>query len=545
MQEQDLNQAEDLRGEHPADVRPSRRVPIFHPLLFAAHPVLDLFTRNTGEMDLWQLWRPLATSMAGAALFWLLASLYSRSAYRGAVAATAGVFVFFARGHAARLLPSAWVTTAVWVSVAGLLVLLITLRRTSLPMRDAARVLNFMGLVLVLPQTVPFITMAMHRGDVARFETSLIKTGSNLADAKRVRRIVAKPSRPDLPDIYYIILDAYGREDSLKRVMRFDNTPFLRELQKRGFYIAQHSRANYNQTPLCLASALNMKELDGPAMEALDRGLYPARLMLDKNAVAFQLAEQGYTFVFVSTGEPLAEVESVDIRFTDRSHLSQLENSMLGMSSINANESVDNRRRELHRRFIRTGFTNLQKVPAIQGPKFTFAHFAVPHPPFVFDKDGAPAGDKGAFSTNDGSMIPDLDRQEYIRGYVHQLQYVNKRILETLDRIMAGSKIPPVIILQGDHGSRMGLNWESRDSTDLQETYSILNAYHVPAEVRAKLYPEISPVNSFRILLSTMFSLDLPRIPDRSWYSTFSHPFRFEEVTQLLNQRHTSANPPH
>ena len=70
------------------------------------------------------------------------------------------------------------------------------------------------------------------------------------------RKIATAPAR-NLPDVYYIILDAYGRADSLKTFYGYDNTPFLQALEQRGFYIARHSRANYDQTPLCLASALN------------------------------------------------------------------------------------------------------------------------------------------------------------------------------------------------------------------------------------------------------------------------------------------------
>ena len=44
-----------------------------------------------------------------------------------------------------------------------------------------------------------------------------------------------------------------------------------------------------------------------------------------------------------------------------------------------------------------------------------------------------------------------------IRGgtcaYVEQLKYVNKRIIEVVDSIVAQSAVPPVIIVQGDHGT--------------------------------------------------------------------------------------------
>ena len=64
------------------------------------------------------------------------------------------------------------------------------------------------------------------------------------------------------PDIYYIILDAYGREDVLMEMFNYDNTSFLRFLESKGFYVAECSQSNYAQTMLSLTSSLNFDYLD-------------------------------------------------------------------------------------------------------------------------------------------------------------------------------------------------------------------------------------------------------------------------------------------
>jgi hypothetical protein len=69
--------------------------------------------------------------------------------------------------------------------------------------------------------------------------------------------------QPGLPDIYYIILDGYGRSDVLRDLYGLDEGPFLRALQEDGFYVADKSRSNYGQTSLSFASALNMSYLAG------------------------------------------------------------------------------------------------------------------------------------------------------------------------------------------------------------------------------------------------------------------------------------------
>jgi hypothetical protein len=40
------------------------------------------------------------------------------------------------------------------------------------------------------------------------------------------------------PDIYFIILDGYGRQDLLRAKFDYDNSEFIRGLEQRGFYVA-------------------------------------------------------------------------------------------------------------------------------------------------------------------------------------------------------------------------------------------------------------------------------------------------------------------
>ena len=46
----------------------------------------------------------------------------------------------------------------------------------------------------------------------------------------------------------------------------------------------------------------------------------------------------------------------------------------------------------------------------------------------------------------------------------------------------------------------------------------ILDAYYVSDEARADLYPEITPVNSFRVLFNHYFDADYPYLEDLSYY---------------------------
>jgi hypothetical protein len=142
-----------------------------------------------------------------------------------------------------------------------------------------------------------------------------------------------------------------------------------------------------------------------------------------------------------------------------------------------------------------------------------------PHPPFVFDKDGEPIYPDRRFTTGDGDSYQGTD-EEYLSQYPDQLEYINKLTLAAVKRIISKSKTPPVIILQGDHGSGVYLDNYSLANTCVYERFSILNAYYGPQGLKDLLYPEITPVNSFRLILDYFFDTRLGLLPDKVIYGS-------------------------
>jgi len=119
------------------------------------------------------------------------------------------------------------------------------------------------------------------------------------------------------------------------------------------------------------------------------------------------------------------------------------------------------------------------------------------------------------FYGNDG--VPVNDDYLYL-GYRYQLEYTNKVIFSLVKGLLENSVQPPVIILQGDHG----LLSPGRTT--------ILNAIYMPGGSKS-LYPEMSPVNTFRIIFNQLFSENNPQLPDISYYSKYVSPFQFEDLT--------------
>ena len=85
------------------------------------------------------------------------------------------------------------------------------------------------------------------------------------------------------------------------------------------------------------------------------------------------------------------------------------------------------------------------------------------------------------------------------------MQYIDKRIVPIFKTVISKSKSPPIIILMGDTGLE---NLNRR--TDLL-------AYYLPRNGRAKLYPNISPVNSFRLIFDEYFGVNYPLWPDKTY----------------------------
>jgi hypothetical protein len=148
-------------------------------------------------------------------------------------------------------------------------------------------------------------------------------------------------------------------------------------------------------------------------------------------------------------------------------------------------------------------FEKLPDIPRLKQPKFVFAHIICPHAPYVFDRDGNPTPDEV-------SRLPsnDVRSRQY---YVDQVIFINKQVEKLVDALITRSEIPPIIVIQGDHGP----GWPG--SADQPPFFGILNAYYLPSVGTVRLSPLITPVNSFRMILDRYFGTNLGRLVDNSY----------------------------
>jgi hypothetical protein len=152
----------------------------------------------------------------------------------------------------------------------------------------------------------------------------------------------------------------------------------------------------------------------------------------------------------------------------------------------------------------------LPTIPTIAGPKLVFVHVLVPHQPYIFQPDGSLQLDENFYRAAGGP----INAEYYAKGYTNQIQFINQRMLDILQKIINQSPVKPIIVVQGDHGVK-----------DFNRA-SILNAYYLPDGIEGKLYPTISPVNTFRVILDNYFGDHYSLLNDTS-YDTPSDKFDF------------------
>lgn len=515
-----------------------RRLP-FHPPLLIGFPILSLLAANVDQVRLDVVWRPLAYSIAIGGGLWLVLFWVLRDERRSAAITSLAALLFFSYGHvyaelrgwgeAGHLLARHRYLLPLWLLLFAVTMLFLARRRR---FEAGTTAFNTVSVLLVA------ITIAQLGSYALRMRSSAGSGERPLNDPASASPIELKAPE-QLPDVYYVVLDAYGRGDVLADHMGIDNSEFLRELEALGFYVASCSQSNYAQTELAFASTLNMAYLDdlGDKFKPNRDDRTPLRPLIRNSLTRRLLENLGYGVVAFETGYPFSELDDADryvgptLARGSRSPrgLTGFEVLLLrssgGLVLLDAAEvlpellvpNVDHRLQE-HRRQVLTTLDTLEDPEDLPRPRFVFAHIVAPHSPFVLGPNGQ-ARVEAEFS---GAASDGAGRIEWYRqGYADQIEYLHGRLLPILRGLIEGGATEPVIILQGDHGPEEGSS---------SDRMAILNAYYLPGAVDDRLHPGISPINSFRLVFDGVFGADLPLLPDKSYFSTYNRPYDFRVI---------------
>ena len=498
----------------------------WYPFTVAAYPVSALLLHNLPQVDATAGLRSLAITLCGLTILLLILRLIYRNGHRAAFASAMVTMLFFTYGHAYDLISEKWKIPhlGTWMLSAWLLLSALVLAWAG--MRKAL----FEG--AALPLNVISLALVLYTAGSIFWKSFPDSSASTIVDKNATVQELVPPEGASMPDIYYIIVDSYARSDLLERDFSYDNSAFLQSLEDLGFYVADCTQSNYNRTDISLASSLNMDYLQN-----LDPAYQPGRTSrrtlwesINRSAVRADLEKAGYEMVAFASGFAWSEIKDARVYKTPSllfSALTAFETLLLRTTPLLHLEELgwinfDRIDGERYRERTVLVYNSMDTLARMPGPKFVFIHLIPPHPPFIYAPDGSPT-DPAAFLNEQERY----SQKAYTEGYRNEVKYISGQIKTAVETLLAKSAVPPIIILQGDHGPWLQTG---------KDNFLVLNAYYLPGHSDL-LYRTISPVNTFRLVFDTYFGTHYGLLPDISYYSPIPKIYEFVEVENSCQDR--------
>jgi hypothetical protein len=351
-------------------------------------------------------------------------------------------------------------------------------------------------------------------------------------------------------DIYYLVLDRYASNDSLKTNFQYDNTAFLDFLKSEGFTIRDSAYSNYQSTAPSIASTVRMGYHTDLATDLGGTNVFtsiPYQTIIKNSPVSKLLKKEGYDIYnygnwwnVTRTGYQSTNVLA-DFELTLFGHswiLSEIQSNTLKhtfMQGVFQNGIVIHNHTLVKLTFGQHREVFLDQARAVAdlsqqshtAPRFVFAHLLMPHPPYVFTS----TGDFPSYDIQDN----DNDVPRSVK-YVNQLEYGNTVFRAMLSSILKNSSTPPIIIIQADEGPwpvQEVKDWRTVSDDILQLKTETLAAYYLPDADDSSAIT--SNVNVFRYVFNHYFGANLDYLPDCTYVYNSDQPFDFVDVTAKLH----------
>lgn len=472
--------------------------------------MLSLFEHNQTDIELGVLWWPLAISVGSAAvIFVIFAALFRNAAKAGGLASIVVLaFYYYALFFSGKWFAILWLGlfAAGFVAVA----------RAGRGLGNLSLIAGVGAVVLVLFPLVKIAAYQAGHGSVSTSDPRLWPT--KLAAP-------ALPGRARKPDIYVIIPDDYARLDVLKRYFHYADAAFVSALKKRGFVISPQSRSPYSDSEMNIAAALNMDYLDGLAriVGKSSQDVRPVRHLIADNRAARLLESIGYRYIHIDTDEVTFPVRNPQISIlAPPDSFANLWLHQTLLRPFGGRFGFSDRAGDARfRTSIRSMFSKLDQVPSEPGPKFVVFHTLLPHDPYIYGVNGQ------------GVTFPDrsdaaLGSKLGMTYYLAQLRYLNRKLLETVDAILAHSKSPPVIVLQSDEGFQADPDTFGEAAMQQVRVKGLI-ALHLPGVAGNRIPEPPNTVNTLRFVLNRYFGTHYRLLRSAS-YPELDLPYQFEKM---------------
>ncbi len=500
-----------------------------HAAAFAAYPILFLWAENRGETSPEDVVQPFVIVVGLTAVAVLVLGLVLGDRRRGALLVAPIVLGGLLYGHVGELTKWSFdVRTGLWVGL-SVLALAAAIFLGSGRLGTLDRGLRVLSAVLI---AMPLVSIVPYEVEEATAAPPPVLVGGE---------VLATETDAPKRDVYWLVFDRYSSDLGYELQYGFQNdlTPWLRD---QGFEVLDRSHANYVATSLSMATTLNMAHLeDLTGLRDSDSSSYnPVYARLQGSRVVKQFQALGYRYVHLgSWWNPTRTDEAADRNF-NADGVNDFTAVLIEQSVVPAvvetfdleeeppTESV---KQYKHNRYA---LDQLPKLPGERGPKFVLGHILLPHPPYVFDRDGRYIPEDEAAALGEAE------------GLRRQLDYTNSRIRAFITQLLSVPEDQrPIVIIQADEGhwppgyfaDKINFDWETATEAELETKFGILNAWYVPGGTDAlALRPEQTAINTFPVLFSRYFGLDgYEELPDRVTTSHgWNRPYRLIDITDRL-----------
>ncbi|MCY4112820.1 MAG: sulfatase-like hydrolase/transferase [Chloroflexi bacterium] len=524
----------------PAAPESRRRAIYVYPWLIPVFAILHYLSSNLFLLKAHEAIVPGAVILAGVTGVFLGLRVLLKSAASAALLTGLLGMGFFSYGHifvGPEDHPDSRFLLGLGVPVIGALVLVLR-GRSAFP-HAIGRVLNYAScLLLVAPlyQIGLVLFAAPDAQDVGALKDPIVID-------ERITEVTGRIDPSEMPDIYYIIPDAYPRSGS---PASFDNSEFVGELEDRGFYVDPQATSNYTSTPSSTTSSLNMSYLTDKSNRSATANwwssitdIYQIYYASLDHALGKILTNIGYEYIHVSSGWFMTTTNrnaDLVVDFTSSGPIESRyrETDLITHYPYTIGNAINVSNRFM-RHFLQTtlvkhidrdpclncivsgSFSSEHPHRALQwieymkeignrdSPKLVVAHLVKPHFPYYFDR----YGNTSYTTRSDG----ELELREWSddhdpsvgRAFYGQVAWLNSELLDVIDAILDSTETPPMIVIMSDHGYL----------PELINTHDILAAYYLPKGGRSAVYSGITSVNVFRVILDYYFDFGLGRLDDR------------------------------
>lgn len=524
---------------------------ILHPILFSIYPIAFIYSLNLDRVSIIDVITSFVFVGIISILIWVIAAKLTGNVHNGAFITSVFMILFF--GYGSLLLavenllymmvgydepvvfavstPPVLVGVLFFVIVFFLLSILL-IKKSKLRANLLTTYLNLVSILLLsfVITKIGLFMLEQNRNGIARGEEGNIDllSSSPLIVDKR-------SSEALMPDIYYIILDGYARQDVLSRKYGFDNSYFLDSLRDRGFYVADQAHANYCFSYMSITSSLNFSYLNELAeiRNPRDTNILPVVDLLQNNSVMKLLHNFGYETVTFRSGYGPVDSINADLILSYPSSTNDFQDTLITYSPLGL--VIKERQFEEKRGRILFTLQSLRSLKNVHQPRFIFAHIIAPHMPFVFSANGSeykPEWISVVKTQQSNSRWIGLEM--YRLSYVNQTIFITSQIDLLVNELLAQNP-KPIIIIQSDHGPGMQLNSRDLEKTNINERFPIISTFYFPDQDYSMLYPNISPVNTFRVILDQYLDTQLELLEDRSFWTPQQFPYDQQDITDQLD----------